>query len=162
MGCGLLHINRSRDQNSGKSATEIARELNVEAVVQGSVEQVGARLRVAVHLTDGPQDESLRSKDYEIDSRDAPALQGAVDASVAQMDKAETRNGAADTSLPVGVRANTWLTNWIRSQRDFATCTANSQAASFRPFVQDGLLPVSRVSRSFSETRFPLPQNPGH
>src|SRR5262249_49815184 len=69
---------------SGKPATEIARELNVDAMVSGSVEQVGERIRVAVHLTDGPQDKSLWSKDYEIDNRDASALQGAVAAIVAE------------------------------------------------------------------------------
>jgi len=71
-------------RKSGKPAPEIARELNVEALVRGSVEQVGERMRVAVHVTDGPQDESFWSKDYEIDNRDASALQGAVAAIVAE------------------------------------------------------------------------------
>jgi len=71
-------------RNSGKSATEIAHKLNVDAMVRGSVEQVGERMRVEVHLTDESQGQSLWSKDYEIDNRDGPALQSAVAGIVAE------------------------------------------------------------------------------
>jgi serine/threonine protein kinase len=71
-------------RNSGKPATEIARELNVDALVSGSVERAGERMRLAVRMTDGVHDKSLWSKDYESDNRDAPALQGAVAAIIAE------------------------------------------------------------------------------
>jgi len=42
-------------------------------------------------------------------------------------------HSAGDFYFGVSVRANTRLTDWIRSQRDLATWPANSQAASLRP-----------------------------
>ena len=54
---------------------EIARLLNVDAVVEGSVMRLGDKVRVTAQLIDAPADRHLWAKSYEHDSRDVLALQ---------------------------------------------------------------------------------------
>jgi TolB-like protein/DNA-binding winged helix-turn-helix (wHTH) protein/Tfp pilus assembly protein PilF len=48
-----------------KHLPQIARELGVDAIVEGSVSREGDRVRVTVQLLDGPNDRHLWSEDYE-------------------------------------------------------------------------------------------------
>ncbi len=61
-----------------KPLPEIARELNVDAVVEGSVLRSGDRVRINVELTHATQDKRLWSNSYEGDLRDIFALQATV------------------------------------------------------------------------------------
>ena len=61
-----------------KSVPEIARELNVDAVVEGSVEREGDRVRITAQLVQGPTDTHLWAKGYERDFRDSLRLQDEV------------------------------------------------------------------------------------
>jgi serine/threonine protein kinase/tetratricopeptide (TPR) repeat protein len=61
-----------------KSVPEIARELNVDAVVEGSVEREGDRVRITAQLIQGPTDTHLWAKGYERDFRDSLRLQDEV------------------------------------------------------------------------------------
>jgi TolB-like protein/Tfp pilus assembly protein PilF len=61
-----------------KSVPEIARELNVDAVVEGSVEREGDRVRITAQLVQGPTDTHLWAKGYERDLRDSLRLQDEV------------------------------------------------------------------------------------
>jgi TolB-like protein/Flp pilus assembly protein TadD len=61
-----------------------ARELNVLAVVEGSVRRVGDRVRITVQLIHGPTDRHLWSETYERDVRDALALQSDVAKAIAR------------------------------------------------------------------------------
>ncbi|MBA3352520.1 MAG: winged helix-turn-helix domain-containing protein, partial [Blastocatellia bacterium] len=58
-----------------KTVPEIARELNVDAVLTGSVVRSGERVRVAVQLIDAVTDSTLWTDSYERDMRDVLALQ---------------------------------------------------------------------------------------
>ena len=52
---------------------EIAKALNVDALVEGSVVRVGDKVRITAQLIDAPADRQLWAKSYERDSRDVLA-----------------------------------------------------------------------------------------
>ena len=58
-----------------KSLPEIARELNVDGIVEGTVQHSGDRVRISVQLLYGPSDRHIWAKSYERDMRDVFALQ---------------------------------------------------------------------------------------
>ncbi len=61
-----------------KSLAEIARELNVEAVVEGSVLRSGDRVRITAQLIEVPADRHMWAQSYEGDLRDTLTLQNTV------------------------------------------------------------------------------------
>jgi TolB-like protein len=65
-----------RYKNSGKAVPEIARELGVDAVIEGSVLRVGDRVRVTAQLLHGASDRHLWAASYDRDFKDVLALQG--------------------------------------------------------------------------------------
>jgi eukaryotic-like serine/threonine-protein kinase len=67
-----------RYRGTQKSVPEISRELNVDAVVEGSVEREGDRVRITAQLIQGPSDTHLWAKGYERDLRDSLRLQDEV------------------------------------------------------------------------------------
>jgi len=67
-----------RYKGTQKSVPEIARELNVDAVVEGSVEREGDRIRITAQLVQGPTDTHLWAKGYERDFRDSLRLQDEI------------------------------------------------------------------------------------
>jgi len=67
-----------------KPLAEIARELNVEAVVEGSVLRSGERVRVTAQLIEVPADRHMWAQSYEGDLRDTLALQSRVARSIAE------------------------------------------------------------------------------
>jgi TolB-like protein len=58
-------------EKSNKPLPEIARELNVDALVSGSIQRIGDRVRVTAQLIYGPEDKNLWAKSYERDFRDS-------------------------------------------------------------------------------------------
>ena len=67
-----------RYKGTQKSVPEIARELNVDAVVEGSVEREGDRVRITAQLVQGSTDTHLWARGYERDFRDSLRLQDEV------------------------------------------------------------------------------------
>lgn len=61
-----------------KSLSQVTRELNVEAVLEGSVIRVGDRVRITVQLIHAPSEAPLWAHSYERDVRDVLALQREV------------------------------------------------------------------------------------
>jgi TolB-like protein/DNA-binding winged helix-turn-helix (wHTH) protein/Tfp pilus assembly protein PilF len=66
-----------------KPLPEIARELNVEAIVEGTVQRSGDRVRITAQLIDASTDKHLWSQSYEGEFRDALALQNRVASAIA-------------------------------------------------------------------------------
>jgi len=62
----------------------IARELNVDAVVEGSVLQSGNRVRITVQLFEGKTERQLWAQSYEQNLRDVVALQAEVASAIAR------------------------------------------------------------------------------
>jgi serine/threonine-protein kinase len=70
-------------QGTQKTAPEIARELHVDAVVEGSVQRSGNRVLITAELVDGSNDHNLWAKSYERDASDALSLQSEVAQAIA-------------------------------------------------------------------------------
>jgi TolB-like protein/Tfp pilus assembly protein PilF/predicted Ser/Thr protein kinase len=66
-----------------KPLPEIARELYVDAVVEGSVQRAGDRVRITAQLIHAPTDKHLWAQSYERDLRDVLALQSEVARTIA-------------------------------------------------------------------------------
>jgi TolB-like protein/Tfp pilus assembly protein PilF len=67
-----------------KPLPQIARELGVDAVVEGSVARSGDRVRITAQLIDARTDRHLWAQSYERDGRDVLSLQGEVARAIAQ------------------------------------------------------------------------------
>ncbi len=70
-------------RETDKSMPEIARELDVDALVEGSVLRVGNRVRITAQLIRGSNDEHLWAEDYDRDLRDILNLLSEVAGSIA-------------------------------------------------------------------------------
>ena len=84
---GLRVISRTsvmRYKETQRPLPEIARELNVDAVVEGSSLLVGEHVRVTVQLIEAATDHQLWSRSYEGDLRDILTLQREVASAIAQ------------------------------------------------------------------------------
>ena len=78
---GLRVVSRTsamRYKGGQKTLPEIARELNVDAVVEGAVLRSGNRVRITTQLVEGSSDRHLWAGSYERDLRDVLALQSDV------------------------------------------------------------------------------------
>jgi TolB-like protein/Tfp pilus assembly protein PilF len=70
-------------KGSKKTLPEIARELGVDAVVEGSVERAGGQVRITAQLIDASTDKHLWASNYDRDLRDVLALQSDVAQAIA-------------------------------------------------------------------------------
>lgn len=83
---GLRVISRTSSmvyKGQQKSLPEIARELGVDLIVEGSVARAGDRVRVSAQLIDASSDEHLWARSYDRRLRDVLVLQGEVAAAIA-------------------------------------------------------------------------------
>ncbi len=67
-----------------KPLPQIAHELNVAAIVEGSILRAGTKVRVSVQLIDASADKHLWAKNYEREMKDVLALQGEVAQAIAR------------------------------------------------------------------------------
>ncbi len=72
-----------RYKGTSKPLPEVARELGVDAVVEGSVLRSGQRVRITAQLIHGETDRHLWAKSYERDLSDILALQGELSTTIA-------------------------------------------------------------------------------
>jgi TolB-like protein len=82
----LRVISRSsvlRYKHSRKSLSEIAKELNVDAVVEGTVMRSGNRVRITAQLIRAPNDQHLWADQFERDMGDVLSLQADVARAIA-------------------------------------------------------------------------------
>ncbi|MDB4883410.1 MAG: Adenylate cyclase, partial [Gemmatimonadetes bacterium] len=80
----ISHTSVMRYKGSDKSLPEIARELNVDAVLEGSALLVGNRVRISVQLVSARADETLWADRYDRELTDVLALQSEVAQAVAR------------------------------------------------------------------------------
>src|SRR5207253_8445945 len=72
-----------RYKSSNKSLPEIARELGVEGIIEGSVLRAGERVRITAQLIYAPQDKNIWAQSYERDLQDVLALQSTLATTIA-------------------------------------------------------------------------------
>ena len=73
-----------RYKNTDKLLPEIADELNVEAIVEGSVLRAGDQVRITAQLIQAVKDQYLWARNYERDMRDVISLQREVASDIAK------------------------------------------------------------------------------
>ena len=73
-----------RFKGSQQPLPEIAKALNVDAIIEGSVLRDGRRVRITAQLIDARTDRHLWANSYERDVRDVLALQGEVARAIAR------------------------------------------------------------------------------
>jgi tetratricopeptide (TPR) repeat protein len=91
-----------RYKQTKKPTPEIARELNVDAVVEGSVLRSGDRVRITANLVHASTDRQLWTESYERHVRDVLSLQGEVARAIAREVRVEvtTEEEMRLTSVP--------------------------------------------------------------
>jgi len=80
----ISRISVMRYKKTDKSLPEIAHELNVDGIVEGTVQRSGDRVRITAQLIHGPSDKHLWANTYERDLRDVLALQDEVARAIAR------------------------------------------------------------------------------
>jgi TolB-like protein/Flp pilus assembly protein TadD len=70
-------------KREGVSLREIARQLNVEAIIEGSVQRSGKKVRINAKLIDARSDQTLWAERYERDESDIFAIQNEIAVAVA-------------------------------------------------------------------------------
>lgn len=83
----ISHTSVMRFRNPQLSSPEIARQLHVDALVEGSVIREGSRIRVTAQLIRGTTDEHFWSQTYDREMRDALAMESDLAQAIA--DKVE-------------------------------------------------------------------------
>ncbi len=90
-------------RNSERSLPEIARELKVDAVVEGSVLHIGNRVRITAQLVKAEPEEHLWARNYECETGDALAFQARTARAVAESIQVKlTPHDLARLSRPIG------------------------------------------------------------
>ncbi|HEY7546430.1 MAG TPA: winged helix-turn-helix domain-containing protein, partial [Blastocatellia bacterium] len=83
-----------RFKDTAKTIPEIANELGVDAIVEGSVLRSGNRVRIIAKLIDGANDQTLWSQSYEREMSDILALQSDLSAEIARQIKLQLNEPA--------------------------------------------------------------------
>jgi TolB-like protein/DNA-binding winged helix-turn-helix (wHTH) protein/Tfp pilus assembly protein PilF len=72
-----------RYKKSDKTIPEIAHELNVDGIVEGTVQRSGDRVRITAQLIHGPSDKHLWANSYERDARNVLSMESEIAAAIA-------------------------------------------------------------------------------
>jgi len=91
-----------------KSLPEIARELNVDGIIEGTVQRSSDRVRITAQLIHGPSDKHLWANSYERDLRDVFALERDVTQEIVHQVQAQLTpriHSAPDQPRPVNPKA---------------------------------------------------------
>ena len=78
-----------RYKNTSASASEIRRDLKVDAFLEGSVVRTGEKIRVSAQLIDARTDRHIWAEDYQGDLRDVLVLQNDIATAIAHSVKAK-------------------------------------------------------------------------
>jgi TolB-like protein/DNA-binding winged helix-turn-helix (wHTH) protein len=92
-----------------KSLPDIARQLNVDAIIEGTVQRSGDRVRITAQLIHGPSDRHLWAKSYERDLRDVFTLEREVTDDIANQVRAQiATQGQPSPAQPRPLNLNAW------------------------------------------------------
>jgi eukaryotic-like serine/threonine-protein kinase len=97
-----------RYKQTEKSLPQVAHELGVDGIVEGSVRRSGDRIRVTAQLIYAPQDKTLWAKSYDRNLRDVLTLQSAIANAIANEIQTgmSPRSEGRDAAQPVNLQAH--------------------------------------------------------
>jgi TolB-like protein len=108
----------------------IARELNVDAIVEGSVTRAGNRVRINVQLLEARSDRHLWAKAYDRDTREIMSLQQNVADSIAHEIQAKlTPQENLRQAQNRQVDPEAYVQRWQSASVPTTMCVAASQCA---------------------------------
>jgi serine/threonine-protein kinase len=122
-----------RYRDTTKPLPQIARELNVDAVVEGSVLRAGDRVRITAQLIHGQTDRHLWAESYERDLRDVLALQGEVARAIAAEVRLKMAPSASGPLRPVNREA---YESYLKGRYSWNQRTAGSLRTAIGHFEQ--------------------------
>jgi non-specific serine/threonine protein kinase len=115
-----------------KTLPEIARELGVDGIVEGSVMRAGERVRITAQLIHAPTDRHLWARSYERDLRDVLGLQSEVARAIAeeiQVKLTPQERARLGRSRPVNLEAHE---AYIRGRYDYGRGQPDKSIGHFR------------------------------
>jgi len=132
-------------KGSTKSLKQIAHELNVDAVIEGSVQRFDDKMHVTVRLIDAATEENLWTDEYNRDLRDVLTLQNEVARAVTQAirikltPQEQARLAQARRINPVAydnfLRGRFYLSRQTKADNDLAIEALNSAVATDPEFA---------------------------
>jgi adenylate cyclase len=132
-----------RYKNTSASASEISRDLKVDAFVEGSVVRTGDKIRVTAQLIDARTDRHIWAEDYQGDLRDVLVLQNDIATAIAHSVKVKVAPADSSTvSVPrqVDPRAyDAYIKGrgyWLRSNTHDVPGDVEKSGELFRQSVQ--------------------------
>jgi TolB-like protein/DNA-binding winged helix-turn-helix (wHTH) protein/tetratricopeptide (TPR) repeat protein len=126
-------------KNTQKTTPEIARELNVDGVIEGSVVRSGDRVRITAQLIDARLDRHLWSESYERDLKDVLTLQGDVARAVAGQVRATITPGENKLLRPQSVNPQAYEA-YMRGRFFVDRWTPEDSGQALRSFEQAAAL----------------------
>jgi TolB-like protein/DNA-binding winged helix-turn-helix (wHTH) protein len=109
-----------------KSLPEIARELNVDGIIEGTVQRSGDRVRITAQLIYAPSDKHLWASSYERDMRDVFTLERDVTQDIARQVKGQIPNSDRAERVPLRPTAPKALEAYLQGNYHL-----NKQGAGF-------------------------------
>jgi TolB-like protein/Tfp pilus assembly protein PilF len=125
-----------RYKGAHKPLPEIARELNVDGVIEGSTLRSGGRVRITAKLIHATTDRHLWANSYERDERDVLALQGEVARAIANEIKVKLtpqEQARLTSARPVNPEA---YEAYLKGRYEWNTRTEEGLKKSLRYFEQ--------------------------
>jgi len=96
----ISHTSVIQYAKSSKPLPQMARELGVDAIVEGAVQRSGDRVRITAQLIYAPEEQHLWAASYDRDLRDALTLQSSVAAAIVEPIRSRTLPNASVPRKP--------------------------------------------------------------
>jgi tetratricopeptide (TPR) repeat protein len=126
-----------RFKGTQKPLPEIARELGVDAIVEGSVLRSGDRVRITAQLIDAVRDHHLWAKSYEREIADVITLQREVAVDIASMIQAQITPQEHERMASAGRAVNPEANDlYLKGRSELGKITAESAVKSVEYFKQ--------------------------
>ena len=123
-----------RYKNTKKPLREIARELNVDAVVEGTVARSGSHLRVTANLVQAFPEKHLWAESYESEVGDALTLQGEIAQAVAreiQVKLTQQEQNLLAVATPVNPESHDLYLKGLYSMRGMESAESSEKAIKY-------------------------------
>jgi TolB-like protein/DNA-binding winged helix-turn-helix (wHTH) protein len=123
-----------RYKDTNKPLREIAQELNVDAVVEGTVARSGSHLRVTANLVQASPEKHLWSESYESEVGDALTLQGTIAQAVAreiQVKLTQHEQNLLAAVTPVNPEAHDLYLKGLYSMRGMESAGSSEKAIKY-------------------------------
>jgi TolB-like protein/DNA-binding winged helix-turn-helix (wHTH) protein/Tfp pilus assembly protein PilF len=142
-----------RYKQTNKSLSEIARELNVDGIVEGTVLRSGDRVRITAQLIYGPSDKHIWANSYERELRNTLQLQGEVANDITQRISPNVGSSAAKhpaSPYPLNVEA---YDDYLKG-RNYVSRQTKDDVIKGKEFLERSIQRDPNYAPAFAELAF--------